>query len=105
MKRSRPHARRTAQRQPRLLRRLAAKVFWWKTPEEALRNPARFVAQVMTHGDWSEVQATRRYFGESAFLSVLRDPPPGILDRRSWAYWHTVLGKLPAPELPRRRLP
>ena len=105
MRQARLRARVKVRDQHKFLRRLAAKVFWWKTQEEALRDPIRFVVQVMTYGDWTEVQAARRHFGEKVFRSALRDPPPGVFDNRSWAYWHTVLRVHPIPGLPRRKLP
>jgi hypothetical protein len=86
------------------LEQVAARVFWWKSPAEALADPSRFLAQVMVYGTVEDLAAVRRHFPESAFREVLAAPPPGVFDPRSWAYWHVVLGLGPAPELPRRRL-
>jgi hypothetical protein len=86
------------------LRPVAAKVFWWMAPEEALRAPARFIAQVMTYGNWLDVQSTRRVLGEPAFRAVLENPPPGVFDEKSWHYWHAVFRITPVPPLPRRKL-
>lgn len=83
---------------------VAARLFWWKQPAEALADPKRFLAQVMTYGTVEDVAIVQRHFPESAFREVLADPPPGVFDPRSWAYWHLRFD-LEAPELPRRRLP
>jgi hypothetical protein len=33
---------------------IARKLFWWETPEKALAEPRRFLAQLMTLGTWEE---------------------------------------------------
>ena len=90
--------------QPEALIRLAQKLFWWKSPADALGNPIRFVAQVMTLGTWEDVQTSRITLGDDAFRQALSTPPPGVFDERSWVYWHHVFGIHPVPELPRRKL-
>jgi hypothetical protein len=86
------------------LESIAARLVWWKPPQEALADPQRFLAQVMVYGTAEDVVATRRHFQDDALRKVLADPPPGLFDPRSWAYWHLVLGLDPARELPRRQL-
>lgn len=81
---------------------VAAKVFWWGTPDEAIRDVPRLVAQVMVFGDWEDVRKTRRLLGDRAFESVLDNPPPGVFDRKSWNYWHLYFGRHPVPPLPQR---
>lgn len=88
---------------PRLLG-VAARLFWWKPPEEALADERRFLAQAMTFGSWEDITVVRETFPDTALRAVLADAPPGVFDRRSWAYWHARFGRAPAPPLPRRRL-
>lgn len=83
---------------------LAARLFWWKAPAEALTDPTRFLAQVMTYGTPEDLAVARAHFPESAFREVLARPPAGVFDPRSWAYWHLVLTDTAAPALPGRRL-
>jgi hypothetical protein len=85
------------------LERVAGRLFWWKTPAEALADPHRFLAQVMVYGTIEDLAVARRHFAEDAFRAVLADPPPGVFDPRSWSYWHVMFELGPAPELPRRR--
>lgn len=87
----------------RELEQVARALFWWETPETALAQPRRFLAQVMTLGTWEEVQLVRSVLGREAFKDALQHAPPGIFDGRSWAYWHAVFG-LTEPELPVRSL-
>jgi hypothetical protein len=87
------------------LRRVAVRVFWWLQPEEALADPTRFVAQVMTLGTWDDVQTVRGKLGEEMFRRALLAAPPGIFDGRSWAYWHQYFSISPVPPLPRRHFP
>ena len=86
------------------LRTIAERLIWWQPPADSLRQPRRFLAQVMVLGNWDDVQVARRTFGDAAFREVLHDAPPGVFDLRSWTYWHHVFGLLPVPPLPRRRL-
>lgn len=94
----------TASHQDPRLHDLAARLFWWKDPDEALADQRRFLAQAMTYGDWDAVQLILGAFGEVALRAVLADAPAGVFDRRSWSYWHARLGVEPVPPLPRRRL-
>jgi hypothetical protein len=84
---------------------IARRLIWWLPPDEALDNPARFLAQVMTLGTWDDVQRVRAKVGEGRLREVLLDAPPGVFDQRSWNYWHKVFDMEPAPPLPRRKLP
>ena len=87
-----------------LLVPIARKLFWWTTSEDALKNPIRFVAQVMALGTWEDVQTTRFCLGDSLFLETLKTPPTGVFDPASWIYWHNFFGLHPIPELPKRAL-
>jgi hypothetical protein len=87
------------------LEEVASRLFWWKTPAEALKYPNRFLAQVMTYGTIEDLAVARRHFPESAFRDVLADPPTGVFDPRSWAYWHVRFGIEPTPAMPTRNLP
>ncbi|MGH7822358.1 MAG: nucleotidyl transferase AbiEii/AbiGii toxin family protein, partial [Candidatus Binatia bacterium] len=86
------------------LESIAERVIWWKPPAEALADRRHFLARVMAAGTFEEVRFVRACFPPEAFQVVLDDPPPGVFDPRSWAYWHLVLGR-GARELGRRRLP
>ena len=87
------------------LEMVASRLFWWKTPAEALADPTRFLAQVMTYGSIEDLSVVERLFPESSFREVLSNPPAGVFDPRSWAYWHVRFGLRVPAELPRRKLP
>jgi hypothetical protein len=82
---------------------VARRVFWWGHPEDWLEEPLRFVAQVMTYGDWHDVRTTLSALGEQAFLRVLENPPSGVFDVKSWTFWHTYYHR-PVPAMPVRKL-
>jgi hypothetical protein len=86
------------------LEAVAERVVWWKPPSETLADERYFLARVMAAGTFDEVRFVRARFSADAFRAVLDDPPPGVFDGRSWAYWNLVFDR-PAPEIPRRRLP
>src|SRR5262245_523522 len=82
---------------------IAKKLFWWGTAEEWLEAPVRFLAQVMTYGDWDDVRMTLGVLGKSAFVQVLDNPPPGVFDAKSWTFWHLHYNRS-VPPMPMRRL-
>ena len=75
------------------------KFVWWNDAEG---QPQRtLIARIMTMGTWDEILEGLRIFGEEEFRSVLKNPPKGIFDRRSWNFWNVRLGispRLPFPE-------
>ena len=90
---------------PQELEALAQRMIWWKPPAEALCYPARLLAQVMALGTWEDVQLAKRLWTRDEFVAVLKQAPPGVFDRRSWAYWHRVLKFDLVPLLPERQIP
>jgi hypothetical protein len=88
----------------RELEELARRLMWWVSPAEAFQNPRRLLAQVMAWGAWEDIAKARRIWGQDEFRQVLLAPIPGIFDKRSWSYWHRMLGLLPVPPLPTRQL-
>ncbi len=90
---------------PENLLAVARRVVWFKPPAEALEYKAEFLAHLMTYGTIEDLKTARQHFTDDDFRAVLDNPPPGIFDGRSWAYWNTVYNRLPVPKLPRRNLP
>lgn len=89
-----------------ILKRLAGKYIWWKTPEEAVSMPDRVIAQVMNIGDYADVQALAARVGDDVLRDVLTHAEPGQFNERSWAYWHYRLGLASVdrvPAMPSRR--
>lgn len=87
------------------LLRVAKRVIWFKTPEDALQHTKLFLAHVMTYGHLTDISITLKYFSEDDFASVLDDPPPGVFDIRSWTYWNVRYHREPVPPLPKRNIP
>ncbi|MDO5623438.1 MAG: hypothetical protein Q4G71_01980 [Pseudomonadota bacterium] len=75
-----------------LLKPLARKYIWWKTPDEALAMPERVIAQVMNIGEYGDVQALAAQVGDAVLREVLTHAQAGQFSARSWAYWHYRLG-------------
>lgn len=82
---------------------VARSVFWWGRSEDWLDETNRFVAQVMTYGNWDEVCLVAKWLGEDAFQRVLAAPPPGVFDSKSWVFWHHRY-HLEVPALPARQV-
>ena len=73
---------------------LAPRIIWFERAEQALSNPVRFLAYLMTYGTLQDIIVVRRYLDLNDFREALEHAPPGIIDRRSWAYWNTVIRAL-----------
>jgi hypothetical protein len=84
---------------------MAPRVIWFEPAEKALADPVRFLAYLMTYGTVEDIAVVRRYLDFDDFREALEKAPPGIIDRRSWAYWNTVTGRYPVPPAPRRVIP
>lgn len=82
---------------------VARRVVWFEEPARALAEPVQFLAHVMIFGTVEDLRALRGIVGKEDYREVLERAPPGIFDPRSWAYWHLVCGRQPAPPLPMRR--
>jgi hypothetical protein len=84
--------------------RLARRLVWFESEAEALADPVRMLAYAFAHGRASEIATLRGYVGDEGLRAALRAAPPGIIDGRSWAYWHVMLDMLSVPPLPERRV-
>jgi hypothetical protein len=84
---------------------VAPRVVWFESPEQALANPARFLAYLMTYGTADDIAIVRRFVAAEDFTNALDAAPPGIIDARSWAYWNAMAGRYPPPPMPERRFP
>ena len=82
---------------------IVRRIVWFEPPEEALSDPVRFMAYAMSSATHEDMKVIRRYVGDADFLEALDKAPAGIIDRRSWAYWNSKMGRYPAPPQPVRR--
>jgi hypothetical protein len=87
------------------LESLAGRLVWWQAAAATLLDLESLLARVMVYGTPEDLAVARRHFPSSAFGAVLAQPPPGLFDPRSWAYWHVVLGLEPPGDPPARTLP
>ena len=84
---------------------MARKYVWWQPPEHTLADRQLFLAQMMNLGTAEDIRWLLSRVSTSDLRDVLRDPPIGIFNPRSWNFWHLWLGLTPPPELPARRVP
>ena len=83
---------------------MAQKYVWWKPPAETLSEPRLLVAQMMTMGTLEDVQWMLSCTSSDDLRTVLRNPPVGVFNGRSWTYWQRRLNGDPIPPLPTRRV-
>jgi hypothetical protein len=83
---------------------ISRRIIWFENPEIALKTPIRFVAYAMRYATHEDMKHIRLYVDDDTLRLILRKAPAGIIDPRSWAYWHVKLGIYPPPPLPERRL-
>ena len=86
------------------LLRVAKKVVWYDSPEEALADFPTFLAQVMIYGSRADVETVERFVPTEEFRNVLQNAPAGVFTEEAWRRWHERFG-MPVPPLPRRRFP
>lgn len=84
---------------------LAKKYVWWQGPDRTLAEPANLFAQIMTLGTVEDVDWMLTCVSRDDLRALLRTPPIGIFNGRSWTYWHRWLDQMPIPPLPTRTLP
>ena len=84
---------------------VAPRAIWFEPARKALADPVRFLAYLMTYATIEDIAVARRYVDLDDFREALERAPPGIIDRRSWAYWNTVTGRYPVPPMPQRFIP
>ncbi len=81
---------------------LAKRIIWFEPPEQALAKPVRFLAYALRHADLSDIETIHANYCDDELREALKNAPPGIIDARSWAYWHAILGQSPPPPMPTR---
>jgi hypothetical protein len=70
---------------------VARRVMWFEPPEQALAEPVRFLAYLMTYGTPEDIAVIQRYADLDDFREALEHAPPGIINERSWAYWNAMI--------------
>jgi len=84
------------------LRHIASRVVWWDTPDHVLAREDNFLCRVMALATLEDARYIENAYGADRLRQALSVAPPGVLDRRSWHYWHHRLGLgVPGP-LPTR---
>ena len=83
--------------------RLARNVNWYEAPEAVAANPGQLLVETMARGSADDILEAQALFSGEQFQDAYRNAPPGLFDRRNWAYWGLkLLGApeaLPFPEL------
>ncbi len=85
-------------------RLVAKRLVWFEPPELALKDPVRFLAYAFAHARDCDMRVLRAIVSEGELRFALQNAPPGIIDAKSWAYWHLMLDLGDAPSLPTRQL-
>jgi hypothetical protein len=82
---------------------LSRRIVWFEEPTRALRDTSRFMAYAFTYAVHDDMQVIRSHLTDDDMRHALKHAPPGIIDPRSWTYWHLVLDLYPPPPLPQRQ--
>jgi hypothetical protein len=82
----------------------ARRIIWFKSPEEALRDPIHLLAYAMKHSTDEDMALLVGHYGLEGLRVALDAAPAGIIDGRSWSYWNAKVGRYPAPPMPTRKL-
>jgi hypothetical protein len=76
---------------------VATRVLWFEPPDVALRDVPRFMAYAFRYATHEDMQILRTALSDDDLRFALEHAPPGIIDARSWSYWHAILGTYPPP--------
>jgi hypothetical protein len=87
------------------LKELAKRYVWWQPPEVTLARRDHFLCQLMALATADDMRVARSAFGDDAFRHALRNAPPGVIDERSWNFWHLFFFHEAPPPMPQRPLP
>jgi len=90
------------------LRDLARTYIWWMTPEQAMENPKRVMAQVMNLGTGQDREVLESLVDAETLKSVLQGAKAGWFTQKRWIFWHVrlkVCDSDKVPPLPKRPLP
>ena len=82
---------------------IARRVKWFDAPEQTLAHEADFLCRVMAFATFEDAVVVEHTYGRGQMIAALRSAAPGVIDARSWAYWHLRLGLGRAGAMPRRR--
>jgi len=85
------------------LTKIAKSYIWWKTPKETLSDPIFFIAHVMNLATWEDAMYVLKKYRRNNFLQTIKMVSPGILNPKSWYFWHRWLGVVPSP-YPKRKM-
>ena len=83
---------------------LARRLVWFEPPAKSLADPVRFLAYALESATPEDIRMLQNWLTEDAIRQVLDEAPPGIIGRRSWAYWNARIGRYPAPPMASRTL-
>jgi hypothetical protein len=83
---------------------LATRIIWFEPPELALLDLSRFMAYAFRYATHNDMKILRTKLNDDDLRAALTEAPPGIIDPRSWSFWHVVLGTFPAPPMPTRMI-
>jgi hypothetical protein len=87
------------------LKALAKRYVWWQSPEDTLARRDHFLCQLMALATSEDMRVARDLLGDDAFRHALAHAPPGVVDARSWNFWHLFFFRRPPPPQPERPLP
>ena len=79
------------------------RIIWFEEAEQAARDPVRLLAYAFRYATHADMKHLRRHFSDDDLRTALTNAPPGIIDGRSWGYWHAILGQYPPPPMPVRQ--
>jgi hypothetical protein len=87
------------------MKKAVERCVWFEPPEQAVKDIPRLAAYILTYGTPEDTFALREQINDAELKKCLDKAPPGIYDKRSWAYWNLVVGRYDTPPMPERKFP
>jgi hypothetical protein len=60
------------------------------------------MAYAFCYATAADMDMLRKFLSDDEPREALANAPPGIIDLRSWSYWHAIVGQFPSPPMPQR---
>lgn len=87
------------------LKAVARKIVWFDPPQVVLENTQYFLTYLMNYGTEDDLRVARKYYSDADFEATLDNPAPGVFFREACLRWNRHYDPVPAPPLPKRRIP
>ncbi|PAF46749.1 hypothetical protein BKH41_08550 [Helicobacter sp. 12S02232-10] len=75
-----------------ILIELSKKYIWWQKPQETIQSPEKIILKTMDIGTFEDANILLENFDKQFLIETLQKSEIGSMRKKSWHYWHIILG-------------